>query len=207
MGTGTAIVVAVIGALVAGCAATNTTAGSGTPAGSGVASATPSPPAPVSPSATQTPTATARSARPERCHTSQLAARVRLLGAAAGSRYATVILTNTSDDVCRTYGYVGLQVTGPDGDDLPTRVAREIRPAPHRVVLRPGQRAFTRIHWTVVPGDGEPVAGPCQRRPSRLLIIPPDERTQLSATWPGGPVCERGRIFVTALRPGTGQPH
>jgi hypothetical protein len=128
-----------------------------------------------------------------------------LLDAAAGNRYATLILTNRSDEVCRTYGYVGLQLTGSGGDDLPTRVIREASPAPHRVVLRPGESAFTRIHWTVVPGASEPAAVPCAPRPSRLLVIPPDERSQLAAEWPGGPVCERGRIDTTALSLGTGQ--
>jgi hypothetical protein len=211
MGKGTAIVAAITGALIAGCAAPDSTATSRTSAGlSAGPSRTPSPPAASSPEAA-TPAATPSRVRapaassPERCHTPQLAGRVRLLEAAAGNRYATLILTNRSDEVCRTYGYVGMQLTGAGGGELPTRVIREPAPAPHRVVLRPGQSAFTRIHWTVVPGAGEPAAGPCAPRAARVLVIPPDERTQLAATWPGGAVCERGRIFTTALGAGTGQ--
>jgi hypothetical protein len=213
MGKRTVVVAAITGALIAGCAAPETTATSRTSADlSAGPSRTLSPPASStaptsSSSAAASPAAAGGPAPPERCHTPHLAGRVRLLEAAAGNRYATLILTNRSDETCRTFGYVGMQLTGPGGDELPTRVIREPEPAPHRVVLRPGQSAYTHIHWTVVPGAGEPAAGPCAPRPTRLLVIPPDERTQLAAGWSGGAVCERGRIFTTALGPGTGQRH
>jgi hypothetical protein len=205
-GFGIAILISIVG-----CSANSTvSAGSShtppAPASAGSQAAPSTPPAPVSsaPSSASSSSSAARAASGlARCHTSQLAGRVRSLGAAAGNRYAALILTNTSDVRCRTYGYVGLQLTS-GGADLPTRVIREAKPAPHRVVLEPGESAFTRIHWTVVPGDGEPTTRQCAPTPSRLLVIPPDERTQTGAAWPGGPVCERGRIFVTALSAGTG---
>ena len=62
----------------------------------------------------------------------------------------------------------------------PTSVIRERRPDPRSITLRPGGSAWTRMHWTVAAGAGEPAAAPCEPRPSRLLVIPPDERTQLS---------------------------
>jgi hypothetical protein len=127
-----------------------------------------------------------------------------MLDSAAGNRYAALVLTNTSSGSCRTYGYVGLQLTGAGGTKMPTTVVRETRQSPHAITLRPGQSAWTRIHWTVASGAGEPVTGPCEPQVSRLLVIPPDERTQLTAGWPSGSVCEHGKIFVTALSPGMG---
>jgi hypothetical protein len=193
-----AVVVTVTGLLVAGCG-TGDTASAGSPSSPGPEnSAAPS----VSVSSSESPSPVR--SRPGRCHTSQLSGRVRLLDAAAGNRYAALILTNTSDDRCRTYGFVGLQLTAAGGRALPTQVIRETRPAPRSVALRPGQSAWTRIHWTVAAGAGEPSTGRCEPVPSRLLVIPPDERTQLSTAWPGGSVCEHGKILLTALRPGVG---
>jgi hypothetical protein len=127
-----------------------------------------------------------------------------MLDSAAGNRYAALVLTNTSSRSCRAFGFVGLQLTGVSGAKLPTTVIRETQPGPREITLRPGQSAWSRIHWTVAAGSGEPVTGPCEPQPSKLLVIPPDERTQLTAAWPSGSVCEHGKIFVTALSLGTG---
>lgn len=209
-------ITAVIGLLVAGCASgggssSGSTGSGGSPAdtagpSSGAAQA-PSPAAPGDTTSATPPTvsdAGGAAGSPARCHTGQLSGRVHMMGAAAGNRYAALVLTNTSHATCRTFGFVGLQLAGATGTKLPTTVVRETTPGPHGVTLRPGQSAWTRLHWGVVPGQGESSTGPCEPEPARLLVIPPDERTQLSARWPTGSVCEHGRIFVTALSPGTG---
>lgn len=214
---GTATAITISGLLVAGCAASHpssSSSSSGPVGGAASANAPNSAPPATSPATTSGARSTddgggegggsGAAARPERCHTSQLDARVRMLDAAAGNRYAALILTNTSNASCRTFGYVGLQLTGATGTKLPTSVIRESAPGPHGVTLGPGKSAWTRIHWTVASGTGEPAAGLCEPQPSRLLVIPPDERTQLSARWPSGSVCEHGKIFVTALSLGTG---
>ena len=208
-----AAAIPITGLLVAACAAT--TAPSSSPAPSSVGAtddggqgASAGAPPPSSPASAERATPAAPRAngdgRPERCHTSQLDGRVHMLGAAAGNRYAALVLTNTSGVACRTYGFVGLQLTGASGTKLPTTVVRETSPKPHEITLGPGRSAWTRIHWTVASGTGEPDTGPCEPQPARLLVIPPDERTQLDAAWPSGSVCERGKIFVTALSLGTG---
>ncbi|HZB30317.1 MAG TPA: DUF4232 domain-containing protein [Streptosporangiaceae bacterium] len=148
---------AITGLLVAGCAAD--TPSSSTPGPAGGASAGTS----ASGSAAPRPDA---AGRPARCHTSQLAGRVRMLDAAAGNRYAALILTNTSSAPCRTFGYVGLQLIGAAGTKLPTVVIRESRPGPRSITLGPGASAWTRIHWTVASGAGEPAAEPCRPRPA-----------------------------------------
>ncbi|HEU5160516.1 MAG TPA: DUF4232 domain-containing protein [Streptosporangiaceae bacterium] len=200
--TGTVVIVA--GLLAAGCAATGTSSSSSSSPPAGGSSAPSAPGSAVPSAASPASGESAAAGRPARCHTGQLAGRVRMLDAAAGNRYAALVLTNTSAAACRTYGYVGLQLTGADGAKLPTSVSRESRPGPHGITLRPGGSAWARIHWTVASGPGEPAAGPCEPQPARLLVIPPDERTQLAARWPAGPVCDHGKIFVTALSLGTG---
>jgi hypothetical protein len=211
---GVITITAITGLLVAGCTSGGSSAGSsggspaGTPAASSSASQAPDSAAPAAGATTSTaPPAVANgggAGGPARCHTGQLSGRVRMMGAAAGNRYAALILTNTSGESCRTFGFVGLQLAGATGNKLPTTVVRETNPSPHGITLQPGQSAWTRLHWGAVPGQGESTTGPCEPEPSRLLVIPPDERTQLSARWPNGSVCEHGEIFVTALSPGTG---
>lgn len=208
---GVITITAITGLLVAGCASGGGSS-AGSPSDTTVASSGVSQPPDSAAPATGATTTTAPPAAadgggaggPARCHTGQLSGRIHMMGAAAGNRYGALVLTNTSGASCRTFGFVGLQLAGPTGTKLPTTVVRETTPGPQGVILRPGQSAWTRLHWGVVPGQGESTTGPCEPEPSRLLVIPPDERTQLSARWPAGSVCEHGKIFVTALRPGSG---
>ncbi|HEY7489031.1 MAG TPA: DUF4232 domain-containing protein [Streptosporangiaceae bacterium] len=205
---GIALLITIIGLLAAGCAGSDNTASGGAASGgpgSTAPAGTQAPSAAV-PSASAAAPSTPRAAAADtaRCHTSQLSGRVRMLEPAAGNRYAALVLTNTSNRHCTTYGFVGMQLAGAKGNDLPTEVVRETRPAAVRVTLRPGQSAWTRIHWTVAAGSGESSTGQCEPTPSRLLVIPPDERTQLTAKWPGGSVCEHGKILTTALAAGAG---
>ncbi|HEY8582640.1 MAG TPA: DUF4232 domain-containing protein, partial [Capillimicrobium sp.] len=67
------------------------------------------------------------------------------------------------------------------------------------VRLRPGQRAAAPLAWTVVATGSEPADGPCERTPTDLLVIPPDETAQTAARWRNGPVCDRGRFEVGPL--------
>lgn len=137
-----------------------------------------------------------------RCHTGTLRGRLSALEAGAGNRHAALVLTNDSDRTCRTYGWVGLQLAAPGDRPLPTRVERSGDPA--RVVLPPGASAWATLRWSTVPTGGEPVEGPCRPTPTALLVIPPDETTQLRVDWRYGPACDGGRITATPLARGTG---
>lgn len=137
-----------------------------------------------------------------RCHTDQLHPRLTGLDPGAGNRYAALVLTNDSDRTCRTYGWVGLQLAAPGDRPLATRVIREGKA--RGIVLKPGHSGWARLHWSAVPGAGEPDGGPCRTTATALLVIPPDETTQLHATWRYGPACDGGKIRTTPLAPGTG---
>src|SRR5260370_1020438 len=77
-------------------------------------------------------------------------------------------------------------------------------PAPPRLVtVAPGQHASSKFHWTVVPAASE-TSNPCEPVPSVLVVTPPDETATLRTPWPGGSVCQLGRIDVTPFKPGTG---
>ena len=141
------------------------------------------------------------------CGTATLRARLDANpGAAAGNRFAALVLTNTGSAPCRTYGYVGLKLAG--GGDPPTRVVRgrDGGPAPRHLTLKPGASAWTRLQWGVVPGHGDRPSGPCRPTATGLWVTPPDQRTHLTVPWKNGPVCEGGTIHVTPLRPGDHDP-
>jgi len=139
------------------------------------------------------------SASPGRCHTSMLSAHIVVGQPGAGQHYADLVLTNTSGTTCRIYGYPGMQLVSTGGGNVPTTVDRTPGTEP-LVTLAAGQQVSSLLHWTIVPGTGE--GSPCEPTASGLIVTPPDETSPLHTSWPGGPVCQHGQVFVTALRPG-----
>lgn len=152
------------------------------------------------PTSTAGPTAVSGS----RCHTSDLWAVFQSLGAAAGNLYGKIVLTNHSDGTCTVYGYGGIGLYAGNGSAVPTHQIRDRATAPVTVTLRPGDHAYSRLHWSDVTGTGDSQTGQCEPTAATLKVIPPDETRPLDAHWPGSPACERGRIEQTAYRAGTG---
>ena len=77
-----------------------------------------------------------------------------------------------------------------------------MRPVP--VVLRPGHGAHAQARFSPdVPGVGEPVAGRnCERTAySMRVTLLPGNATFLAPVRPPTPVCEHGRMAVSALAP------
>jgi len=178
----------------------------GTPSQNTPSQSTPSQGTPTQGTPTQgTPTrGTASQAGPDRCHTADLAARLRALDSAAGQRYAALVLINRSTSTCRVYGYGGVQLLDAARRPLPTEQVRDRLSPPRLVSLRPGATAYSRLHWGVVPSGTESQTGPCEPTPSYLLVTPPDETQPITVAWSYGMVCQRGRIEQTAYAPGTG---
>jgi hypothetical protein len=137
-----------------------------------------------------------------RCHTADLAGSLRGGDAAAGNRYATLVLTNISHRTCTLYGYGGIQLADAGRRPVPTVQRRDPLHRPSLIRLAPGGRASALLHWGVVPGVGEPQTGRCEPLPSLLLVIPPDEHTQLAVPWRFGVVCQHGTIGQWAYQRG-----
>lgn len=155
------------------------------------------------PPMTPKPTRPTESAAPvlDRCHTSDLWAVTRPLGVATGNSYAVIVLTNHSEGPCRIYGYGGMQLYTEDRQPLPTDVQRQAIVSPILITLRPGDHAYSRMQWGTVP-DG--IVSGCTEDASMLKVTPPDEHDTLWAHWPGGSICQHGKIFQDAYRAGTG---
>jgi len=73
-----------------------------------------------------------------RCRAADLAGTVAPSDAAAGNRYAELVVTNRSGRTCTLYGYGGLQLVDGAGRSTPTRLTREPNPGPSLVTLPPG---------------------------------------------------------------------
>lgn len=159
---------------------------------------------------TKTPAATTSdkpSAQPagSRCTTSDLWAVFTPMGAAAGNLYGKIVLTNHSGASCTVYGYGGIALFASSGKTVPTHQVRNPSVAPVTITLRPGDHAYSRLHWSDVPGQGEDsTSSACEPTASKLQVIPPDETRPLDAHWPGSPACEHGRIEQDAYRAGAG---
>ncbi|GAA5066977.1 hypothetical protein HNP84_001045 [Thermocatellispora tengchongensis] len=153
-------------------------------------------PATWSPASATAGAASGEEAAAARCRTEGLRASLGRVSAAAGNRYAPLVLRNTSGRTCWVYGYVGLVMFDRNGDALRTRVRRE-SVTPRRVTLKPGASAHARLHWTVVPSGGE------SRCPSaaRLMIIPPDEVAHLEIPFTTV-ICDDGRLDIRPMAPG-----
>lgn len=180
---------------------------SSAPSSGGSTASNPAPSPPVTRTGAQAaPTATGATGpgAPSRCATGMLSAHFTVQGAAAGHRYAALVLTDSSDLTCRVFGYPGLQLLGASGAELPTNVIRLVHTSPRLITLHPGESAWTMLRWSVVPGPGEPQQTQCEPTPQSAWVTPPDERTHLTAPWTMGFVCEHGSIELNPFSPGTG---
>jgi hypothetical protein len=184
--------VLVLAAAVLSACSHATAASPSSPSTSSGASAPATSPSTGSPPAAQSPSPP--SAAVQRCTTDELSAGLTPGSPGAGQRYATLVLTNTSDRTCSVFGYGGVGLVAADGSALPTHQVRVSEPPPATVVLRPGGTVDSQLHWSVVPGAGDASTGQCQPAAVTLRVIPPDETTALSVPWNLGAVCEAGTI-------------
>ncbi len=134
----------------------------------------------------------------DRCHTSSLKLGIQAAGGGAGQAYALLSLTNRSSVTCRVYGYPGMQLLGAGGKAVPTNLI-PTGAKPTLITLAAGRTAWSRLHWSHVPGPGEQQAGLCEPEASSAQVTPPDETTRLSTTFAFGAVCEHGRIDATPM--------
>jgi hypothetical protein len=133
-----------------------------------------------------------------RCSAASLKGEIASGDAAAGNRYAKLVVTNTGKTACTLYGYGGLALANASGADQPTKLTRALDPKPSLVTLQPGQKASKNLHWGAVPDGTESTTGPCEPESAGLNVIPPDETQPFAVKQSLGSVCEHGTIDGSA---------
>lgn len=132
------------------------------------------------------------------CTSDVLSGTVESMDAAAGNRYVTLVVRNTSDVPCTLWGYGNLRLQTSLKEEVPTNAARNLDPAPSLVTLAPGKEAGKILHWTVVAAGDEPSAGPCQPPAAAVNVTPPDETTPFLVEYQFGSVCDHGKLDTSA---------
>jgi hypothetical protein len=120
------------------------------------------------------------------------------MDAAAGNRYVTLVVRNTSQDTCTIWGYGSLQLVNVAKQDVPTNAVRTLDPVPSLVTLAPGKEAGKIVHWTVLATGDEPAAGPCQPPATAINVMPPDGTTPVLVDYQFGSVCDHGKLDTSA---------
>jgi hypothetical protein len=204
------------GALAAACGSTssnNSAGGQPSTAASAAASAASTPPSSPSSAAATTPTAPPSTPSAPACSTADLSATVNTSpgGAAAGSTYYPLNLTNTSKSSCYLYGYPGVSfVTAPSGSLIGQPASRNPAVAPSTVILSPGGTAHVTVQvvdaLNYSKSDCKPVTA------HWLKVFPPGQFTALyikfSATTCSVPLPAKlgSPLSVTTAKGGEGQP-
>ena len=169
------------GALAAACGSTSSNTGAaGSPASTAASSS-----AAASPAASSAPPTTGATTPPSTpsapaCSTADLSGTVNTGqgGAAAGSTYYPLNLTNTSKSSCYLFGYPGVSfVTGPSGSQIGEPASRNPAIAPSTVILSPGGTAHVTVQvvdaLNYSKSDCKPVTA------HWLKVFPPGQFTAL----------------------------
>jgi hypothetical protein len=123
--------------------------------------------------------------------------------AGAGNISYDLQIRNRTTRACFVSGLPVLRLLGREGKQLPTHVfaATPGRLTAVRVLLRPGGYAAARARFSPdVPGPGEPVVSPCERKAYRFrLTVPPVGGTLLGTIAPPTAVCEHGGLAFSAF--------
>ncbi|QJY50904.1 DUF4232 domain-containing protein [Pseudonocardia broussonetiae] len=133
--------------------------------------------APVAAPATTDPAPGGTPGGPDRCTTAELTGSLADGGAAAGSRFATLVLTNSGDRTCELTGFPGVSyVTGDDGHQVGPAAAME-GPRGPEVRLAVGASAGAPLRLVNVQNYD---AAACSPTPVRgLRVYPPGDTASL----------------------------
>jgi hypothetical protein len=136
-----------------------------------------------------------------RCHTADLSPTVSIVAGSQGTGHElmNVRLTNASGHTCTVYGFPGMKLEDQNGAGQATTVTRNHGVATKTITVANGASAAATVRFDFnIPAADEPQGANCEAASVYLMITPPDETTQLSATITGGPVtvCQHGTLDV-----------
>ena len=130
--------------------------------------------------------------------------------AGAGQISYNLRLRNRSSRTCFVSGLPVLRLVDRLGRPLPTHIAPSHPGAltAVRVLLRPGAYTAATARFSPdVPGTGEQVKGPCERKAYRARVTaPPGGGIVVVPIVPATPVCEHGSMVLSVLIAGRNGP-
>lgn len=205
------------GALAAACGSTSSNSSAGSPASTAsspaAAAAASSQPTAAATTPAATPTAPPSTPSAPACSTASLSGVVNTSqgGAAAGSTYYPLNLTNTSKSSCYLFGYPGVSfVTGPSGSQIGEPASRNPAVAPRTVILSPGGTAHVTVQVVNALNYSKSACKPVTAH--WLKVFPPGQFTALyikfTATTCSAKLPAKLGVPLTvdAVKGGAGQP-
>lgn len=142
------------------------------------------------------------------CSGPQLSGTFSVVRGSAGAGQITYVLRlhNRSQKTCFVSGLPILHLLGKSGEPLPTHVwpAHPGALTAILVELAPGAYAAATARFSPdVPGVGEQTPGQCERTAFRARVSPPGGTgTLVVPILPPTPVCEKGRLVLSAIYAG-----
>ena len=113
-----------------------------------------------------------------RCLTGDLSLDIEVAGAAAGTRFASLIVTNEGASACTIAGFPGVSLVTASGELLGDPADRNPAIGAETVTLEPGQSAHAMAGF---PNHENFAPGICPGPSGRLVLYPPDETAALQA--------------------------
>ena len=113
--------------------------------------------------------------------------------AGAGHIEYRLTIANHGPSLCLVHEHPGLQLTGANGERLPTK----IRDQGHGgiAVIHLGQTVSTTLRFSPdVPGPGEPATGPCEPAAHHVHVTLSPSITVVAPVVPATSVCNHGLI-------------
>ncbi len=110
------------------------------------------------------------------CATSDLALSQESAGAAAGTHFLSLVLTNTSGAECTLRGFPGVSLIDAGGNQVGEPAERNDAIDPTLVTLQPGEAAHATVGF---PNYQNFPAGNCEGPSASIKLYPPDELTAL----------------------------
>lgn len=181
-------------------AAAPSTTISPSPSASASPSQTPSPIGAATPTQTSSPSSAPVAGAPV-CASSALQLRAKPLGAAAGTDYIALIVTNVGDADCALVGYPGVTFLDRHGQQAGLPARRDTTSKPHRVVIAAGDKAHAQLSFPNPDFFGSGCGG---THAKQVKVYPPDQTEPLVAEVDAYVCTDKdGRSMVGAMRPGT----
>jgi len=115
-----------------------------------------------------------------RCKTADLSLAVNPAGAAAGTHFVAIVLTNAGKGPCTISGYPGVSLVDANGNQVGEPADRNPAIDPEAIAIKPGGSAHA---LAGLPNYQNFPAGKCSGPAKRIKVYPPEETDALTVSF------------------------